>query len=136
MFPDWGRTYKGAFHAFAPGAPSPKTVEPVCRAFSRYPSGVNTHRYMTAGDAQGMGCSELLAPSYGGTWIVESYDVFHVDVPDTATGACNPGEVPIYRLMKDGDAGHQRYTTSAQVRADMVARGYTLVPAPVMCGAP
>ncbi len=56
--------------------------------------------------------------------ILESANAFYVDQPDTTTGACPVGTVPIYRLWDGRPDVDHRYTTDATVAAQMVARGY------------
>jgi len=50
--------------------------------------------------------------------------VFQINLPDTKTGACPSGTLPVYRLWNHrGDSNH-RYTTSAAIKAQMLAAGY------------
>ncbi len=56
--------------------------------------------------------------------ILESANAFYVDQPDTTTGACPTGTVPIYRLWDARPDVDHRYTTDATVAAQMIARGY------------
>ncbi|MFO1306631.1 MAG: metallophosphoesterase [Burkholderiales bacterium] len=57
-------------------------------------------------------------------WVYEG-DVFAWALPD-ATGACQSGTQPLYRLYNDGKSGapNHRYTTQAAVRTQMLAQGW------------
>jgi YVTN family beta-propeller protein len=50
---------------------------------------------------------------------------FALNLPEPA-GGCAPGRVPLYRLYNDGSSGapNHRYTTSAIIRATMIAQGW------------
>ena len=54
----------------------------------------------------------------------EASDVFHVGLPDFATGACAAGTVPVYRVWNNRADTNHRYTTSAAVRQQMQAAGW------------
>jgi hypothetical protein len=45
-------------------------------------------------------------------------------LPDTGTGACAGGDVPVYRLWNGRTDSNHRYTTSPAVKATMLAQGY------------
>lgn len=57
-------------------------------------------------------------------WTFEG-EVFSMKLPD-ASGACEIGTLPLYRLYNGsrGGAPNHRYTTSAAIRADMIAQGW------------
>jgi uncharacterized delta-60 repeat protein len=118
LFGPWKRT-RQAFHATVAQNPNPIGV-PVCRLYGRPEFGLNTHFYTANLDE----CNFLVTSS-GGAWKLESTDVFRITIPDKATGACPAGMMPIYRLWngKIPDVNH-RFTTSREIRDQMVARGY------------
>jgi len=55
---------------------------------------------------------------------LESANAFYVDTPDTATGVCPAGTVAVYRLWNHRADLDHRYTTSALIKAAMIAQGY------------
>jgi hypothetical protein len=60
-------------------------------------------------------------------WLINESDAaFHIGLPDMTTGACAADETPIYRLWNGRQDSNHRYTTSPSLKADMVARGYTV----------
>jgi len=58
------------------------------------------------------------------TWHLESDNVFQINLPDKATGACPGGTIPVYRLWNERIDSNHRYTTSAAIKAQMLAAGY------------
>jgi len=50
--------------------------------------------------------------------------VFVVALPDTATGACPAGTVPVHRVFNARRDANHRYVTSATIRGQMVAAGW------------
>ena len=68
-------------------------------------------------------CFATLA-GFRGSWLLEASEVFEMDVPDTATGACPAGGVPIYRVWNNRPDSNHRYATTLALRNQMVARGY------------
>ena len=51
-------------------------------------------------------------------------NVFQIDLPDTTTGACPAGTIPVYRVFNQKKDSNHRYTTSAAIRATMEAQGW------------
>ena len=62
-------------------------------------------------------------PNYSG-YDFEAPNVFYVGLPDIATGACPAGTTPVFRLWNQRADSNHRYTTDANVRAQMLAKGY------------
>ncbi len=54
----------------------------------------------------------------------ESDAAFYIALPDLQTGACAAGELPVYRLWNGRTDANHRYTTSAAIKAQMIAQGY------------
>ena len=50
--------------------------------------------------------------------------MFQIDLPDKKTGACPVGTIPVYRLWNQRVDSNHRYTTSAAIKAQMLAAGY------------
>jgi hypothetical protein len=127
--PGWARTGL-SFKAFsAPGA----GLSPVCRIYIPAPWG-QSHFY----SASPTECADTMArfPQF----VLESSAVMYVAIPDTVTGACPQGYVPIYRVWNKRSDTNHRYTTDRALRDAMVARGYVAEgygpDAVIMCGAP
>ena len=109
----WARTGLG-FGAFAAARAG---TSPVCRFY--LPPGRGDSHFYSASPAE---CDAVAArfPAF----VYETPAVFHVALPDTATGACPAGTAPVYRLWNGRADSNHRYTTDAEVKARMVARGY------------
>lgn len=107
--PGWRRTgYSLSTFEGPPTSVIPGLVS-VCRVFL----GV-THFYSATG------CADAMALPGA---IPETGSAFYAMVPDVQSGACSGDMVPVYRLWNSRGTGH-RYTTRADVRADMLNRGY------------
>lgn len=117
-FPGWTRTGE-SFKAYATGSSAGATMNPVCRYFKWPVGGVTTHFY----SANAHECW-LVDDLFGSEWVIESDNVFQIDLPDMATGACPGSTVPVYRLWNGVLPTNHRYTTSLSVRANMIALGW------------
>ena len=62
--------------------------------------------------------------NYSSDWLFESDNVFQIYLPDGTTGACPGATVPVYRLWNQRTDSNHRYTTSAAIKAEMLAAGY------------
>ena len=109
-------------------------TNPVCR-FYRAPAYGDSHFY----SASSTECAATAA-AHPVDWIYESPSVFYIPLPNTATGACAPGTVPVWRFFNKVTTNH-RYTTDVATRDDMnsdpgswTAEGYGPGPYyPIMC---
>jgi lysyl endopeptidase len=117
------------FNQQAPG------TNPVCR-FYRAPGYGDSHFY----SASPMECAQTAA-AHPLDWIYESPNVFYVQIPDTGTGVCPAGTIPVYRYFNQFTTNH-RYTVERKVREQMAqssvwtAEGYGPGPYyPIMCAA-
>ena len=117
-FPGWTRTGE-SFKAYATGSSAGATMNPVCRYFKWPVGGVTTHFF----SANAYECW-LVDHLFGPEWVIESDNMFQVDLPDMATGACPGSTVPVYRLWNGVLPTNHRYTTSLAVRATMIALGW------------
>lgn len=110
------RWVDSGFHVNPPGSPA---AVPVCRLYGRPEAGLSSH-VLSANPTE---CAQLEAEA-GNAWILESRDVFRVELPDIATGACAPGRAPVYRLWNGRtDSGHH-LTIDRKLRDRLLARGY------------
>ena len=109
--PGWERTGLRFLAYDAPVA----GANPVCR-FYRTPGYGDSHFY-SASPAE---CAAIVDnPKYPG-WEEESPDVFYIALPNTATGACPSGDVPVWRFFNQLTTNH-RYTTDHAIRDQMRA---------------
>jgi Repeat of unknown function (DUF5648)/WD40-like Beta Propeller Repeat len=113
QFPGWTRTGL-SFRAYARPAGN---ASPVCRFY--IPPGHGDSHFYSALPGE---CA--LAQSLYPFLVPESPNVMYADLPDPETGACPPGDVPVYRVWDARFDTNHRYTTSADVRAQMVAQGW------------
>ena len=98
-------------------------TNPVCR-FYQTPGYGDSHFY-SASPAE---CLAVIdnPDKYPG-WTYESGSVFYIALPDTATGACPSGDVPVWRFFNQLITNH-RYTTDHAIRDQMRADPSTWIP--------
>ena len=119
----WSRTGR-VFDAYPSSAAANGTaVNPVCR-FYIPPQHGDSHFFSASPDE----CAAVLAkiatdPNFSG-YIEETPAEFYIAMPDTATGACPAGTVPVYRLWNHRADSNHRYTADFATRNAMVALGY------------
>jgi hypothetical protein len=81
----------------------------------------------------------LIEHQRGSRWILESREVFRIDLPDPQTGQCGDRRVPVYRLWNPADGSH-RLTPDKLLRADLIAENRVSEgwgpDGVAMCGAP
>ena len=90
----------------------PPGASPVCR-FYRAPAFGDSHFYSANPDE----CAATAA-AHPVDWIYESPNVFYVQLPNTATGACPAGTRPVYRFFRSATTNH-RYTMEIVVRNEL-----------------
>ncbi|MEP7207236.1 MAG: hypothetical protein ABI920_09885 [Casimicrobiaceae bacterium] len=117
FFTGWQRTGE-SFTVADPGT-SLAGATPVCRFYGNPQVGLDSHFY-SASPAE---CAAVQA-NFPNAWLLESSNVFQVYLPDTTTGACRAGSVPIYRSWNGRTDSNHRYTTSLATAQAMLARGY------------
>jgi hypothetical protein len=121
-FAGWTRTGK-SFRVYPTQAAAAGSANPVCRFY--IPPVHGDSHFFSASPAE---CADVLARSatdanYSG-FVEETDHAFYTLLPDTASGACPAGTVPVYRLFDNRADANHRYTTDPAVKAAMVARGY------------
>ncbi len=115
-FNGWARTGL----TFGAYATTPSTlVRQVCRFYGKPQAGLDSHFYT----ASSVECADVVT-KFSASWQLESTNVFQVQLPDLATGACQSGLVGVYRLYNNRRDVNHRYTTDAGIRQQMVAAGY------------
>ena len=116
VFAGWARTgysFKGYVTGSSPGT----TLLPVCRYYGLPSAGLDSHFY----SASALECWQVNA-YYGTEWQIESDNVFQIALPNTTTGACPGGTIPVYRVFNHRPDANHRYMTDRAVRDQMVVR--------------
>ncbi len=113
----WTRTG----YQFDAPAESPVAVgqNSVCRYYGRPEAGLDSHFYSASPEE----CAAV-GKKFASSWALESANVFKAHLPDTASGACPAGTMPVYRLFNNRFDANHRYTTNAAVRLAMLAAGF------------
>jgi len=116
----WLRTGLAFDGSSAPGA----GLSPVCRFY--IPPEHGASHFLSASPAE---CAMVLArigtdPNFSG-YKEETTAEFYIALPDTASGACPGGTLPVYRLWNHRADSNHRYTADRATRDAMIARGYT-----------
>jgi glucose/arabinose dehydrogenase len=108
----WRRTGEsfGTYATFATG------YNPVCRFY--IPPTLGDSHFISASPDE---CAEVRArfPSY----VEEGPTFMNEALPDTATGICAAGQVPVYRVWNGRPDSNHRFTTQRAIRDQMVAQG-------------
>jgi hypothetical protein len=117
QFPGWTRTGL-SFNVYTAGSAVAGSSS-VCRFYGSPAAGLDSHFY----SASGLECQQVLQ-RFPGAWLLESFDVFEVFLPDPNTGQCPAGSIPIYRAWNQRIDSNHRYTTDVSVLNAMVARGF------------
>ena len=118
VHPGWQRTQQ-SFKAYDSGSTGHTGRRPVCREYGNPAAGLDSHFY----SANPNECYATLS-KFTNAWLLESSEVFQMDLPDTTTGACPAGDIPIYRVWNNRADSNHRYTPSRTIRDQMVAKGY------------
>jgi len=114
----WERTGE-SFKAYATGSRPGGSINPVCRYYGDPLRGLDSHFY--SADA---GECESVIVNFPSEWLLESDNVFQINLPDKATGTCPVATIPVYRLWNQRADSSHRYTINAALKAEMLAAGY------------
>jgi Repeat of unknown function (DUF5648) len=117
QFPGWVRTGLG-FNVYGAGSGISGST-PVCRFYGSPAAGLDSHFY----SASPLECQQVVQ-RFPTAWLLESYDVFDVFLPDLSTGQCPAGSMPVYRAWNQRVDSNHRYTTDLAVLQAMIAKGY------------
>jgi hypothetical protein len=118
----WART-GFTFQVYPSLAVSAPGADPVCR-FYIPPEHGNSHFF----SASQTDCAAILQsiptnPSFSG-YVYETPNAFYIAVPDSATGTCAAGTIPVYRLWNARFDSNHRFTVDPAVKTRMLAKGY------------
>ena len=116
VFVGWARTGQ-TFNVYTTQGSVFKGLVAVCRFFTTAFPPTSSHFYAP----RGLGCEDTFANA---DWQYEG-DVFYTPLPD-ASGTCPSNAVPVYRLYNNGQGGapNHRFTTSMDIRSQMLASGF------------
>ena len=119
VHPGWARTGL-SFNAYAAANGNASAV---CRYY--IPPQHGDSHFFSADPNECAAVSERTTsdPNYSG-YVAEAPNVFYIGLPDTTTGACPTGTVPVHRLWNSRADSNHRYTTDMSVVAQMLAKGY------------
>ena len=118
FYPGWERTGE-SFKAYATGSSATGSINPVCRYYGDPKRGLDSHFY----SADTVECVTVIV-NFLSAWLLESDNVFQINLPDATSGTCPAGTIPVYRLLNQRLDSNHRYTTSTAIRAEMLAAGY------------
>lgn len=119
VHPGWARTGE-SFDLYVANA-SDGRGHRACRWYGLPAFGLDTHFF----SASATECNEVaLSPLTSGRWKNETANAFEATLPDTLTGTCPSGTVPVYRLWNNRIDSNHRYTTKVSIKQSMIAKGY------------
>lgn len=118
VHPGWARTGE-SFMAYASGSLADGSINPTCRYYGTPLKGLDSH--FESADARE--CLSVFR-KYPADWLLEADNVFQINLPDMATGACPRGTIPVYRVWNQRRDSNHRFTTNPAIRAQMLAAGY------------
>jgi hypothetical protein len=127
VHPGWQRTGE-SFNAYAKGSSTGASIDPVCRYYS--PASIETEQGSFPGfdshffSADAAECVTVFRRFDNWIWELEDDNAFQIALPDRLSGACPVGTVPVYRLWNQRTDSNHRYTTSAPIKAQMIAAGF------------
>jgi photosystem II stability/assembly factor-like uncharacterized protein len=110
---DWVRTGQ-SFKAYPVAAPG---ASPVCRYYIP-PQFGDSHFYSASPEE----CA--LVQQRFPQLVLESSAAFYIVLPDTTSGACPTGTIPVFRLWNARVDSNHRYTTDPAIKAQMIAKGH------------
>jgi hypothetical protein len=120
--PGWARTGQ-RFHAWitrdvasSTGLVIPPNLLDVCRIYIP-PADGDSHFYSAS--ASECAAAQTQHPEF----VPETTSAFLATLPDPQTGACPPGQTAVYRLWNGRSDSNHRFTTSIDVRNQMIANG-------------
>lgn len=122
MLPGWtrtGRKLPGVFLADPSTGDVQAPVTPVCRFYGLPSAGLDTH-FFSASPAE---CAAVQT-KWPEIWVLETLSAFYLFLPNRGDGTCPAGALPIYRLYNNRADVNHRYTTSLDIKAQMISEGW------------
>ena len=117
-FPGWKRTGE-AMGVYPRTTALLPPLSAVCRLYGNPAAGLDSHFY-SASPAE---CQSVV-DRFPNAWIYESPNVFVVALPNTQTGICPEGTIPVYRFYNNRTDVNHRFTTSFAIRTQMIVAGW------------
>jgi len=118
QFVGWQRTGM-SFNVVDPATDTGWMASAVCRYYGSPAYGLDTHFYSGSPDE----CA-LVHSKWPDQWLLESNNVFQVFMPNTSTGVCPTGMLPVYRTWNQRPDTNHRYTMDARVQTMMMGSGF------------
>lgn len=118
----WQRTGL-AFGVIGGSAQQTAGAQPACRFYIPPEKGDSHFFSVSAAECAAVGERARADPNYAG-YVLETPIAFFAGLPDPVSGACASGTVAAYRLWNQRVDSNHRYTTRADVRQQMIARGF------------
>ncbi|MGE5168962.1 MAG: sialidase family protein [Rudaea sp.] len=106
----------------AAAAPGP-ALSPVCR-FYIPPEHGDSHFFSASPEECAAVLAKISTDANFSGYAYETPAAFYIALPDTSSGACPAGTLPVYRLWNGRADSNHRYTADAGTRDAMLARGY------------
>jgi hypothetical protein len=106
------------FTVFDPATPVAGAAA-VCRFYGLPSAGLDSHFY----SASAAEC-ESVRQRFPGVWVEETDNAFGIFLPDTVTGQCPAGSVPVYRAWNGRADSNHRFTSDPDTQRAMIAKGY------------
>jgi hypothetical protein len=116
-FPGWVRT--GQRIGVVTSGDAASTASSVCRFYGNPAKGLDSHFYSASTDE----CAAIIA-KYPDAWLLESPNVFRSYLPDLTNGVCPINLTPVYRLYNNRADVNHRYTTSTDIKQQMIGAGW------------
>ena len=122
-FPGWQRTGL-SFLTFGSSASAVgSAANPACR-FYIPPEHGDSHFFSADPVECAIARSKIgTDPNFSG-YVEETSNAFYIELPDKSNGVCPANTTPVYRLWNQAAYSNHRYTTSEDVKNQMIARGW------------
>jgi hypothetical protein len=120
--PGWTRTGQ-TFQAYPSQESGGPGAQPVCRFYIPPEKGDSHFLSASVAECAAVLQKQMFDPAYAG-YVYETPSAFFIALPDTASGACPPATIPVYRLWNQRVDSNHRYTIDPAIKAQMVALGF------------
>jgi hypothetical protein len=120
--PGWERTGQ-TFEAYPSQESGGPGAQPVCRFYIPPQNGDSHFLSASVAECAAVLQKQMFDPAYAG-YVYETPSAFFISLPDTASGACPPATIPVYRLWNQRVDSNHRYTIDPAIKAQMLALGF------------
>ncbi len=115
----WVRTHSVFLAYPSPNVSNPSTSVPVCRFYGLPQAGLDSH-FFSADAAE----CERVRVQWPDAWQLETSAAFFAYLPNQISGACQANAVPVYRVYNNRADANHRYTTSLDIKQQMIRSGW------------